>query len=201
MKILMVLTSHDQLGHTGRKTGFWLEEFAAPYYVFKDAGATITLASPRGGKPPIDPRSEEPAAQTTATVRFRYDIPAQRVLSGTERGVVDLIAGAIAFVWPLITVLAFVSIMGAWAIVSGALLLAAAFRLDRTYGRWQMGFGGLVSLIWGVLLIAWPLIGAVVLTWWMGAYALLFGGALIALAFSLRKRRELPPSGALPQGT
>src|SRR5690242_2724887 len=85
MKILMVLTSHDQLGHTGRKTGFWLEEFAAPYYVFKDAGATITLASPRGGKPPIDPRSEEPAAQTTATVRFRYDIPAQRVLSGTER--------------------------------------------------------------------------------------------------------------------
>lgn len=160
MKILMVLTSHDQLGHTGRKTGFWLEEFAAPYYVFKDAGATITLASPRGGKPPIDPRSEEPAAQTTATLRFRYDKPAQKVLSGTERGVVDLIAGAIAFVWPLITVLAFVSIMGAWAIVSGALLLAAAFRLDRTYGRWQMGFGGLVSLIWGVLLIAWPLIGA-----------------------------------------
>lgn len=84
MKILMVLTSHDQLGHTGRKTGFWLEEFAAPYYVFKDAGATITLASPRGGKPPIDPRSEEPAAQTTATLRFRYDKPA-KLLSGTER--------------------------------------------------------------------------------------------------------------------
>ena len=119
----------------------------------------------------------------------------------TFEGVVDLIAGAIAFVWPLITVLAFVFVMGAWAIVSGALLLAAAFRLDRRYGKWQMGFGGLVSLIWGVLLVAWPLIGAVVLTWWMGAYALLFGGALIALAFSLRKRRELPPSGALPQGT
>ncbi|MBB3398064.1 putative intracellular protease/amidase [Rhizobium sp. BK060] len=64
MKILMVLTSHDQLGNTGKPTGFWLEEFAAPYYVFKDAGADITLASPKGGQPPIDPKSDEPANQT-----------------------------------------------------------------------------------------------------------------------------------------
>ncbi|MFQ6686589.1 type 1 glutamine amidotransferase domain-containing protein, partial [Bordetella pertussis] len=66
MKILMVLTSHDQLGDTGRKTGFWLEEFAAPYYVFVDAGARVTLASPAGGQPPLDPKSDEPDAQTEA---------------------------------------------------------------------------------------------------------------------------------------
>ena len=64
MKILMVLTSHDQLGDTGKKTGFWLEEFAAPYYVLKDAGAEIALASPKGGQPPLDPTSDEPDAQT-----------------------------------------------------------------------------------------------------------------------------------------
>jgi putative intracellular protease/amidase len=69
----MVLTSHDRLGDTGKKTGFWLEEFAAPYYVFRDAGADITLASPKGGQPPVDPRSEEPAAQTPATNRLKQD--------------------------------------------------------------------------------------------------------------------------------
>ena len=69
MKILMVLTSHDRLGDTGKKTGLWLEEFAAPYYVFQEAGAVITLASPKGGQPPVDPRSEEAAAQTAATRR------------------------------------------------------------------------------------------------------------------------------------
>src|SRR5690606_17009768 len=66
MKILMILTSHDQLGNTGKKTGFWLEEFVAPYYVFKDAGAQITVASPHGGQPPLDPKSDEPSAQTDA---------------------------------------------------------------------------------------------------------------------------------------
>ena len=71
MKILVVLTSHDQLGNTGKKTGFWLEEFAAPYYVFKDAGASLTLASPKGGQPPLDPKSDEEDAQTPATLRFR----------------------------------------------------------------------------------------------------------------------------------
>jgi putative intracellular protease/amidase len=83
MKILMVLTSHDQLGNTGKKTGFWLEEFAAPYYVFKDAGADITLASPKGGQPPLDPKSDEPDAQTDATRRFKADAESQRALAAT----------------------------------------------------------------------------------------------------------------------
>lgn len=83
MKILMVLTSHDQLGDTGKKTGFWLEEFAAPYYVFKDAGADITLASPKGGQPPLDPKSDEPDAQTDATRRFKGDEQSQRALAST----------------------------------------------------------------------------------------------------------------------
>ena len=81
MKVLMVLTSHDQLGNTGRKTGFWLEEFAAPYYVFKDAGAQITLASPKGGRPPADPRSEAPGSQTESTRRFNADRAAQEQLA------------------------------------------------------------------------------------------------------------------------
>ncbi|CAN7384786.1 type 1 glutamine amidotransferase domain-containing protein [Pseudomonas sp. GL-B-26] len=83
MKILMVLTSHDQLGNTGKKTGFWLEEFAAPYFAFKDAGAQLTLASPKGGQPPLDPKSDEPDAQTAATERFRKDPPAQSALAST----------------------------------------------------------------------------------------------------------------------
>jgi len=83
MKILMVLTSHDQLGNTGKKTGFWLEEFAAPYYAFKDAGAQLTLASPKGGQPPLDPKSDEPDAQTEATKRFRQDPAAQSALAST----------------------------------------------------------------------------------------------------------------------
>ena len=84
MKILMVLTSHDQLGDTGKKTGFWLEEFAAPYYVFKDAGADITLASPKGGQPPLDPASNTDDAQTDATARFKKDDAAQKALANTH---------------------------------------------------------------------------------------------------------------------
>ena len=84
MKILMVLTSHDTLGDTGKKTGFWLEEFAAPYYVFKDAGAQITVASPHGGQPPLDPKSDDPSAQTDATRRFKDDPAAQAVLASTQ---------------------------------------------------------------------------------------------------------------------
>lgn len=84
MKILMVLTSHDQLGDTGKKTGFWLEEFAAPYYVFKDAGADITLASPKGGQPPLDPASDTDDAQTDATARFKKDDAAQKALANTH---------------------------------------------------------------------------------------------------------------------
>jgi putative intracellular protease/amidase len=85
VKILMVLTSHDQLGNTGKETGFWLEEFAAPYYVLKDAGATITLASPDGGQPPIDPKSDLPENQTAATRRFRTDPAAEAELANTKK--------------------------------------------------------------------------------------------------------------------
>lgn len=85
MNVLMVLTSHDTLGNTGRKTGFWLEELAAPYYVFKDAGAEITLASPKGGQPPLDPKSDEPMFQTDFTRRFSADEVAKAKLAETER--------------------------------------------------------------------------------------------------------------------
>lgn len=85
MKILIVLTSHDELGNTGRKTGFWLEELAAPYYLFKDAGADITLASPKGGQPPLDPKSNEPGFQTDQTRRFESDPVAQAQLAATVR--------------------------------------------------------------------------------------------------------------------
>ena len=85
MKILMVLTSHDKLGDTGKKTGFWLEEFAAPYYVFKDAGAEIRLASPLGGQPPLDPKSDDAASQTAATLRFKTDTTAQDELAHTVK--------------------------------------------------------------------------------------------------------------------
>ena len=85
MKILMVLTSHDVLGNTGRKTGFWLEEFAAPYFVFKDAGVDVRLASPKGGQPPIDPKSDLPENQTPAMTRFKKDAAAQKALANTVR--------------------------------------------------------------------------------------------------------------------
>ena len=85
MKILMVTTSHDQLGNTGRKTGFWLEEFAAPYFVFRDAGVDLTLASPKGGQPPIDPKSDLPENQTPAMARFKQDERAQKELSQTVK--------------------------------------------------------------------------------------------------------------------
>src|SRR5258708_39714044 len=85
MKILMVLTSHDQLGNTGRKTGFWLEEFAAPYFVFRDAGVDLTLASPEGGQPPVDPKSDLPENQTAAMARFKKDPVAQKALSQTPK--------------------------------------------------------------------------------------------------------------------
>jgi len=85
MKILMVLTSHDVLGNTGRKTGFWLEEFAAPYFVFRDAGVALTLASPKGGQPPVDPKSDLPENQTEAMARFKKDAVAQKALSQTQK--------------------------------------------------------------------------------------------------------------------
>jgi putative intracellular protease/amidase len=98
MKILMVLTSHDRLGDTGKKTGFWLEEFAAPYYVFKDAGAIVTLASPLGGQPPLDPSSDTPDAQTDATRRFKADAAAQAALASTLK-LSDISVGGFAAVF------------------------------------------------------------------------------------------------------
>jgi putative intracellular protease/amidase len=85
MKVLMVITSHEQLGSTGRKTGFWLEELAAPYYVFKDAGADVTLASPKGGRPPLDPKSNEHEFRTNSTIRFENDEDAEAQLDKTLR--------------------------------------------------------------------------------------------------------------------
>jgi putative intracellular protease/amidase len=85
MKILMVLTSHSELGNTGKKTGFWIEEFAAPYYTFKEAGAVITIASPKGGQPPIDPTSDKPENQTPATIRFKADKDLQQQLASSKK--------------------------------------------------------------------------------------------------------------------
>ena len=85
MKVLIVLTSHDQLGDTGKKTGFWLEEFASPYYHLKDAGVQVTLSSPLGGQPPLDPKSYEPDAQTEYTRRFDQDQAAQKELANTAK--------------------------------------------------------------------------------------------------------------------
>jgi len=85
MKVLIVLTSHSELGNTGKKTGFWIEEFAAPYYVLSDAGAEITLASPKGGQPPIDPKSDEPESATKDTIRFKQDKDLQNKLANTQK--------------------------------------------------------------------------------------------------------------------
>jgi putative intracellular protease/amidase len=85
MKILMVLTSHDRLGNTGRKTGIWLEEFAAPYFIFRDAGVELTLASPKGGQPPIDPKSDMPENQTPAMARYKKDAAAQKAFASTVK--------------------------------------------------------------------------------------------------------------------
>jgi uncharacterized membrane protein HdeD (DUF308 family) len=111
-------------------------------------------------------------------------------------GVVDLIAGAIAFLLPAATLLAFVWICAAWAIISGVLLLSAMFRLHPAHGKWLMALGGVVSVAWGVLLFIEPISGAIVLTWWLGIYAILFGAALLAFAFRLRRRRQTGPIDA-----
>jgi uncharacterized membrane protein HdeD (DUF308 family) len=94
-------------------------------------------------------------------------------------GLVDIAAGAIAFFVPIATILAFVWLNGAWAIITGILMLMAVFRLRQTHGKWLLAHGGIVSVVWGVLLFIAPIAGAVVMTWWLGAYALIFGGALL----------------------
>src|SRR3984957_3359444 len=113
-------------------------------------------------------------------------------------GIADLVAGGVAIVWPLITVVAFIYLLAAWAIVTGGLAFAAALRLQLDHGRWLLAFGGFVSLIWGFMLLFWPLAGAVVLAWWMGAYALVYGVTLLILAFRLRgQMRRASPTQAV----
>ncbi len=85
MKVLIVLTSHIELGNTGHKTGFWIEEFAAPYYILRDTGAQITLASPKGGQPPIDPKSDAPENQTEATIRYKKDSGLLELMANTKK--------------------------------------------------------------------------------------------------------------------
>lgn len=109
-------------------------------------------------------------------------------------GLLNIAVGIVAFLWPDITVLAFVFLVAAWAIISGGLMMAAGFRLNIEHGRWWLVLGGLCSVIYGGLLVAMPLIGAVVLTWWMGAYALVFGISLIILSFRLRARHQDRPT-------
>ena len=117
-------------------------------------------------------------------------------------GIADIGAGMIAFLWPGITILAFIYLIAAWAIVSGCLLVASAFRLRRTHGRWLMGVGGVVSIVWGVLVALLPAISAIVLTWWLGGYAIIFGAALIGLAIRLRRQRApASGSGSIAQGS
>ena len=105
-------------------------------------------------------------------------------------GLLDIATGVVAFLWPGLTVVAFVWLIAAWAIVSGGLMTAAGFRLNIEHGRWWLVLGGLLSLAYGVLLIITLLIGAIVLTWWLGAYALVFGIALVIFSFKLRSRQH-----------
>jgi uncharacterized membrane protein HdeD (DUF308 family) len=103
-------------------------------------------------------------------------------------GVVDIAAAAAALLWPGLTVVVFVLLVAAWALMTGGLLLAASFKVDADHGRWWMALGGMVSILYGMALVIAPLIGALVLTWWIGAYALFFGIAMLVLAFRLRAR-------------
>jgi uncharacterized membrane protein HdeD (DUF308 family) len=105
-------------------------------------------------------------------------------------GIVDIAAGVVAFLWPAITAVAFVILIAVWAIISGALMLGAAFTLKLDHGRWWLALGGIVSIIFGIVLLVAPVVGAVVLTWWLGAYAIVFGGFLLVLAFKLHTKKE-----------
>jgi uncharacterized membrane protein HdeD (DUF308 family) len=111
------------------------------------------------------------------------------------QGIASIATAVIAFLWPAITVVAFILLIAAWSIVSGFLMLSASFRIDERHGRWWLVFDGVLSLVYGVLLIVAPLLGALVLAWWIGAFSLVFGVALIILAFRLRLRRNEYPNG------
>jgi uncharacterized membrane protein HdeD (DUF308 family) len=115
-------------------------------------------------------------------------------------GLLGILIGVIAAIWPGITVLAFVFMVGAWALLSGGLMFGAALGMKISHGRWWLVFGAIISMIYGLLLFASPLIGALVLTWWVGAYALVFGVTLIVLAFRLRRHRgeRIPGAVAAP---
>lgn len=108
-------------------------------------------------------------------------------------GAVGIIAGIAAIMWPGLTVALFVALIAVWAIVTGGLLLAASFRMDADHGRWWLALGAIASLVYGVLLLIAPMIGALVLTWWIGAYAIVFGVAMIATALRLRTRLKTGP--------
>lgn len=105
-------------------------------------------------------------------------------------GIVDLAAGGIAFIWPGITAIAFVILIGIWAVISGALLVVAAFSLKRDHGRWWLVLAGIASVVFGIMLLIAPVVGAVVLTWWVGAYAIAFGVMLLILAFKLHGKKQ-----------
>ena len=111
-------------------------------------------------------------------------------------GIIDLIAGAIAIVMPIATILAFVYLNAAWAIVTGVLMLVAVFRLNQAHGKWLLALAGIFSVLWGALVAIAPIAGALVMTWWLGAYAIVFGVALLILGFRLKRQRE-EPSGRL----
>jgi uncharacterized membrane protein HdeD (DUF308 family) len=130
------------------------------------------------------------AAVRAAKQRERWGLP-------VLEGVLDLAAGTIAFLWPGLTVLMFVLLVAVWALVSGAVMTTAAFRLNIEHGRWWLALGGLASIVYGALLIVTPLIGAVVFTWWLGAYAIVFGALLLVFTFRLRARHNDHGHGAV----
>ncbi|MBZ6077290.1 HdeD family acid-resistance protein [Microvirga puerhi] len=116
-------------------------------------------------------------------------------------GIVDILVGVIAFSWPGLTVVFFVTLLAVWSLITGVLEIVAAFKLNPAYGRGWMIFSGIVSILFGIALLIAPLIGAVVLTWWLGVYALIFGITLLVLAFRLRSRKDVTPTTtAMPRG-
>ncbi|MCB5177218.1 HdeD family acid-resistance protein [Microvirga lenta] len=115
-------------------------------------------------------------------------------------GIVNILVGIVAFAWPGLTVVFFVTLMAFWSLITGILMIVAAFKLNPTYGRGWLIFSGVVSVLFGIALLIAPLVGAVVLTWWIGAYALFFGIALLVLAFKLKGRKDDMPGTAAPRG-
>jgi uncharacterized membrane protein HdeD (DUF308 family) len=113
-------------------------------------------------------------------------------------GILDITMGLLAALFPAGAVLAFVLATAAWALLTGGLMLGAAFRLSASHGRWWLAFGGIISLIWGILLLLAPVAGALVLTWWLGGYAIVFGVALLVLGFRLRGFRDQGTAGTAP---